>query len=121
MSNFYRQLCFSLRKHKCLKDNQQQRGKITMLSSVVNSLLKTLFQVSVKRQVKNCMHFNKIVNYMDIFKQKSLLQTFAISHFKYYPLPWMFRSRKTQYCYQQQTRKSIESYVCKICHATGFF
>ena len=40
------------------------------------------------------MDFTKIINYMDIFKQKPILETFAISDFKYYPLVWMFKAEK---------------------------
>ena len=34
------------------------------------------------------------VIYINLSKQKALMKTFVISHFKYYPLVWMFHGRK---------------------------
>ena len=36
----------------------------------------------------------RIANYMNLSKQKALVKTFVLSQFSFFPLAWMFHSRK---------------------------
>ena len=56
----------------------------------------------------------RIVNYMNLSKQKALMKTFVISQFNYCPLVWMFHSRKlnhrTNSIYERTLRVTYQDY-----------
>ena len=63
---------------------------------------KLSFQNHVSRLYKKAsqkLHaLTRIVNYINLSKQKALVKTFVISPFDYFPLVSMFHSRKLNHC-----------------------
>ena len=53
-----------------------QRGTKVLGTKFDSCLLKATLQASVKKLVKNCMDYRKIVNYIDLPKRKILMKAF---------------------------------------------
>ena len=55
-------------------------------------------KLSYKKASQKLHALNRIVNYINLSKQKALMKTFLISPFNYCPLVSMFHSRKLNHC-----------------------
>ena len=53
----------------------------------------------------------RIVNYMNLSKQKALMKTFVISQFKYCQLVWMFHSSKLNHRINSIHERALKCYI----------
>ena len=101
--------CINLCNYEQLQINKQHHGKkYLVLSSMVNSLFENHVSSLCRKASQKLHALNRLVNYMNLSKQKALMKTFALSQFNYCPLVWIFHSRKLNNRTNQQCMRCTQ-------------